>query len=187
MILISKKTLIISITLIALAGFGAWFVYQYKQELENRVRSLPKSEQELNLTLTPVTSTLKTYRNEQFGFEFQYPEGWSFHENTFGGPFSKFNLVGAALEENGRPNPIFPSLLVNIVTPDFVERQFADLKNIATKISVGGVDGEKYEYTDQVAEVVIILPFRQYKMILNAKKEHEDIFNQILASFKFLK
>jgi len=129
---------------------------------------------------------MKTYKNTEFGFEFQYPKGWTFHENTFGSPFSKFNLVGASPEENGLPDPIDSPLLINIVTPDFANKAFYDLKG--SNITIAGISGKKYEYEyEGVSEIGIDLPFGEYHMLLGAKKGYEDIFNQILASFKFLK
>ena len=131
--------------------------------------------------------TFKTYRNEEFGFEFEYPDNWLFYENTSYSPFSKFNLIGSSPELDGYANPIIPSLLVNIVTPDFVERQFFNLENIASKIIVQEVEGLKYEYKEKLSHIAIILPLGEYKMILGTHKGYEDIFNQVLDSFKFLK
>ena len=186
MITINKKTLIILITLIALSGFVVWFVYQYKQELENKTGSLPKNEQELNSSSVPTISMLKIYRNEEFGFEFQYPNDWTFHENTFYSPFSKFNLIGTASGEDV-PNTIMPSLLVNIVTSDFANRAFYDLRHTALNTIVAEVTGSKYEYEfEGFPQIAVDLPFGKYRMLLGAKKQYEDIFNQILASFKFL-
>lgn len=140
--------------------------------------------------ITHSTIGTKIYINAEYGFEFQYPENWTFHANTFYSPFSKFNLVGASPEENGRPNPIVSPLLINIVTPDFAERAVMNRKNlgaIETDIVVGGVDGRKYEYTENVAKISIDLSLGGYRIILGADKKYEDVFNQILASFKFLK
>jgi hypothetical protein len=81
------------------------------------------------------TSSLKTYRNEEYGFEFQYPESWSFFSNTFYGPFSKLNLVGASPEENGRPNPLSSSILINIVTSDFAYNAAKSVINLNLKSS----------------------------------------------------
>lgn len=135
-----------------------------------------------------TTPAFKTYRNEEWGFEFKYPEDWSFHPNTFYSPFSKFNLVGASPEENGHPDPLAPSLLINVVTPDFADRAFYDLRNTGSETNVGGVIGLKYEYGyEGLSKIAIILSFGQYKMILGAQKQYEAVFNQILATFKFLK
>ncbi len=148
-------------------------------------------------TITPTASTtpfiqssstdgMKTYRNEQFGFEFQYPDGWTFHPNTFGSPFSKFNLVGASPEEGGHPDSSSPSLLINIVTPDFAERQFHDLS--ASDFIIAGIVGEKYVYQyEGLSKIDVILPLGDNKIILGAYKRYEGAFNQILATFKFFK
>ncbi|MBI5401684.1 hypothetical protein HZB05_02550 [Candidatus Wolfebacteria bacterium] len=48
--------------------------------------------------------------------------------------------------------------------------------------------GSKYEYEyEGLPKIAIILPFGQYKMILGAYKDYEDVFNQVISSFKFLK
>lgn len=134
----------------------------------------------------PATSTTrtKTYRNTKFGFEFQYPQNWEVKENIYGSPFSKFNLIVAPTQEKYLPDPI----LFNITTLDFVSRSFSDLENTATKVVVGGIVGKKYEYEfESMQRISIILPFGEYRIILGTEKQYEDIFNQIIASFRFLK
>jgi len=139
-------------------------------------------------TLQTATSSLKTYRNEKFGFEFQYPEGWSFFPNIFYSPFSKFNLVGASPDENFIPDAISPSFLANIVTPEFVNRQFSDLQNIGLHMIIGGVAGIKYEYQDEgISEISVILPIGNNEIILGTNKKHEEALNEIISTFKFVK
>jgi hypothetical protein len=54
-------------------------------------------------------------------------------------------------------------------------------------ITIAGIQGVKYVYIlENIPQVDVDLPFGQYKIILGAHKEYEDIFNQILASFKFI-
>lgn len=126
----------------------------------------------------------KVYRNEEWGFEFQYPKDWSFHENAFSSPFSKFNLIGTLPEETV-PNTIIPSFLINIVTSDFADRAFYDIKNTALETNVGGVKGSKYEYDfEGFPQIAIDIPFGEYRMILGADRRYENTFNQIIASFK---
>ena len=172
------KKFIILICVVVFVSIAVWGVYYFFERSSPSQQNPPENQ----------TSKTKTYRNEEWGFEFRYPENWSFQENSFYSPFSKFNLQGDSSGTNY--NPFYPDFLINIVTPDFVERQFSDLKNIVSKISVGGVMGSKYEYKEEeMSHTTIILPFGQYKIILGfgANKAYEDIFNQILASFKFLK
>lgn len=139
---------------------------------------------------TITTPGTKLYRNEEWGFEFEYPEDWTFEVNSFFSPYSKFNLQGNSSAPNY--NSLIPPFLVNVVTSDFIERQFSDIENIASEVSVGGAVGLKYEYEEQhgsykVSNMIIILPLDQHKIILGAHKKYENIFNQILASFKFVK
>ena len=181
--------LLVIISMIVLAIYSRLF-YNTTEE-SSVIKNYPKNYPERQIVEgSSIMSALKTYHNEEYGFEFQYPENWTLHADTFYSPFSRFNLVGASPEENGRPNPIASPLLINIVTPDFAERAVVNRKNLGameTDIVVGGINGKKYEYIENIVKISIDLPFGEYKMILGADKKHEDVFNQILASFKFLK
>lgn len=182
-----KKTTII---LVSLAVLGIYLVAVIRKQAQQ-----PSTQKLLPSVVSIVSSTIPTqasstaevkiYRNEEFGFEFQYPKNWKLEENSFYSPFSKFNLEGDSSAKNY--NPENPAFIVNVVTPDFVERQFASLKSVAQKISVGGVEGKKYEYTEQFTEIAVSLPLGKHQVILGTRKEYESIFNKILASFKFLK
>lgn len=140
-------------------------------------------------TQASSTTGLKTYRNTDFGFEFQYPDKWSFEVGSFYSPFSKFNLQGDSSAKDY--NPLLPVFLLNVVMPDFADSVIMGWRqsgSIESEIVVGDVHGKKFEYTKPHPGVSIILPFGKYGIILATKnKDHEDIFNQILATFKFLK
>ncbi len=134
-----------------------------------------------------ATSDLKTYTNKEWGFEFKYPNNWTFHENTFYSPFSKFNLVGAPLREDYQLNS---PILVNIVTSDFADRAVVSRKNLGATTSdvvIAGIQGEKYEYMEELPKISIDIPFGEYRIILGTEKQYKDVFSQILASFKFTK
>ncbi|PIT97341.1 hypothetical protein COT77_01995 [Candidatus Berkelbacteria bacterium CG10_big_fil_rev_8_21_14_0_10_41_12] len=167
----SKKKFIL-ILIILFIVFAGVFIYQWWQT---------KKE------LTEENINWKTYRNEEWEFEFRYPENWSFHEDTFYSPFSKFNLAGAPIGERYQ---IDPPLLINIVTLDFADSYVINMKNLGATTSdliVGGIRGTKYEYIfESIPQVDINLSLGEYLMILGTKKQYEDIFNQILATFKFL-
>ncbi len=187
--IVEKKWLFIVVLLVALSVsilivywiFGEQFAQEFPQNVPPSSIILPTS------TTSPaqnnITDGVKTYTNTEFGFEFKYPEDWEFEENTFSNPFSKFNLEVALPKDKQTPNAI----TINIVAPDFVDRQFSDLQDIASKVIVDGVEGLKYEYTDQAPHITIILPLGKYKIILGTIIGHRDILNQILATFKFLK
>jgi len=179
--------LIVLIVLVVVAGLMLG-----RKPSQNEPISSAASTSPPNSTSETSTPATKVYRNEEFGFEFQYPKDWTFEINNFYSPASKFNLQGNASAEDY--NAILPPFLINIVTPDFVDRQFSDISSTASKIFIGGITGLKYEYEEhhgsyKVSNLNIILPLGQYKMIIGADKEHIDMdaVNQILVSFKFLK
>ncbi len=140
----------------------------------------------LNTPLIVENNPPKDYRNAEFGFEFQYPGNWPLYENTFGSPFSKFNLIGGSAEDDGYPDSDSPSFLINVVTPDFADR--ASSGPTKSNITIGGIIGKRYEFQYEGSkEIGVDLPFGQYHMLLGTTKKYESVFNQILASFKFLK
>ena len=180
---------VIILTAALIGVVGRYFAGREDREMiQNTVPTPSPSVVTLPTASTTSTQPTKLYRNEEWGFEFEYPEDWTFETNSFYSPSSKFNLQGNSTAKNY--NTLIPSFLINIVTPDFADRQFSDLRNVVSEISVGGIAGLKYEYEMQygsyeVVNITIILPLNQYKMILRMHKEQESIFNQILASFKF--
>jgi len=138
-------------------------------------------------TQTISITGMKTYTNTEYGFEFQYPENWSFYAGTFYSPFSKFNLVGAPLGEDYQ---LDPPILVNIVTPDFADRAVISRKNLGaveSDVVVGDIRGVKYKYIEESPRISIDISLGELRMILGAKKQYEEVFDQILTTFKFLK
>jgi len=126
----------------------------------------------------------KIYRNEEWGFEFQYPENWEIEENSVQTVSSKFNLI---LAPKGEPYQPLSPILLNVVTPSFGDRTFQNLNKTVSEVNVGGVIGERYEYKLENAQrISILLPFGDLRMILGAGKAYEDAFNRVLETFKFL-
>ncbi len=165
------------------------FISEYK-EITNQAEISLEQVKEINKRAQNLAnnnkSELKTYRNEEWGFEFMYPKDLVILEDAFKSYYSKFNLkiltkVGEQFD---------PTFLVNIVLPEFAERSFTGLEKITTRVNIDGVSGIQYEYEfGGRREIAIILPInKQYQLILGVYyKEYEGIFNQILATFKFLK
>ena len=177
--MVDKQKVIFVIVLIIIAATVMWYYLSLQERTEEVYTPIS--------TIQPtVTLETKLYRNEEWGFEFQYPESWSFHPNTFYNPFSKFNLVGASPGENNYPDPLAPSVLVNVVTPDFADHAFTDLKNTASEVT--GVMGLKYKYEyEGLIKIAVVLPFGPYVMILSSYETHENVFNQVISTLKFLK
>lgn len=131
-----------------------------------------------------ISPSLKIYRNDEYGFEFQYPTDWEIKENIYINSASKFNLIIAPSKDTYLPDPI----LFNFVTPEFADRSFSNLKENATKVNIYNIEAEKYEYEYEGLErISIIMPFNEYRLIIGAEKEYENTFDQILSTLRFLK
>ena len=128
---------------------------------------------------------MKLYRNDEFGFEFWYPEGWEVKEQTFQSPFSKFNLV--AHPTGTHPN--FEPLGINITTNDFVSRSYQPYKASAIPTIVGGREGLRYAFEAMTYYTDFVIPLHDDLVIIigNENKSHLPEFNQVLSTFKFLK
>jgi hypothetical protein len=143
------------------------------------------------ITQTKSTDTTKTYTNTEFGFEFNYPSDWTFTSGTFGSQGSKFNLVGASPEENGIPFPIDPSILINVITPDFgknILRTVQTLNPTTSSVAVSNMQETKYIYPFENEFLIdIVIPINpSTTIILGARKTYEKTFDQILESFRLL-
>lgn len=197
-----KTKNVILVSIFILIGFTSWFVYKYNQEkrqvdvssrqaqeLQKQVQDLSQKEQE-SFIAVPADNT-KIYHNEEFGFEFQYPEDWIIQKNTFYSPFSKFNLVGAPINNDYLLYAPSSPFLINIVTTDFADRVIISRKNldaITSNVTVSNIEGVKYEYKfENIPTISIDISTGKHRIILGAMKQYEGVFNQIISSFKFLK
>lgn len=192
--ILNKKIFVIFIILllVALTGSILWFVYQQKRT-KNQLPTQIIKEQKINThkrfkNEQPTTSSLpgfKTYRNEEWGFQFEYPRGFIIEENYFSGYYSKFNLYILDKINDG----VELAFLVNIVLSEFAERSFSGLDKKTKEIIVDGVPGVEYEYKiNERREKIAIFPFGDYKLILGIHyKEYENLYEQVLSTFKFLK
>ncbi|MDP3015291.1 MAG: hypothetical protein Q8N28_02680 [bacterium] len=192
---VKKKYLLISAILFVgvFAVLGYIFVRQLPKPLPQN--QLPVSAPQVIPSLTlPIEASsannTKTYTNADYGFEFQYPDDLIVQENTFGSYYSKFNLQVEYWNKEGKYLSVFD---VNVVLPEFADRTFLSIGATTSTIVVDGVLGIKYEYEfESLSEVAVVLLLGQYKVILGIGGSskfygHESAFNQILASFKFLR
>lgn len=187
------RKIILWISITVLLGIGVFVLlkkFYFEPNLVNEPLATTTNTTHVEVENPTTTSqNLKTYRNEEWGFEFEYPDGWSFHENTFYSSASKLNLIGASPEENNNPNPVRPSILINIVTPDFAEKAAMDRKKIgatSVNISIDSVLALKYQYVEQISKISIDIPRDQYNFIISSSQKYEIVLNQILSSFQFI-
>ena len=195
MLSVRKKYLLISVIFLVglLAVLGYIFIRQFSKILPQN--QLPISAPQVIPSSTfPIeassTNSTKTYINTEYGFEFQYPDDLIVRENTFKSYYSKFNLQVEYWNKEGKYLSVFD---LNVVLPEFADRTFLSVEATTSTIVVDGVPGIKYEYEfESLPEVAVVLPLGQYKVILGIGGSskfygYENTFNQILASFKFLK
>ena len=132
---------------------------------------------------------MKLYRNEQYGFEFWYPEGWEIKENTFHNAYSKFNLEVDLPDDVD--TVVTPSFGINIVDTVFADQSRVIIKNLgaSTKdVSVDGTVVTQYTYKyENIMTVDVDIHHDPLRILIDAQAKHEKEFNQILATFKFLK
>ena len=163
--------------------------------LQSSTSTSPLSPSQLSGGVNPVNAAsttlsnahvgMKLYRNEQYGFEFWYPEGWEVTENTFGNPSSKFNLVAHAMGTH----PGLEPLTINVVTAEFAIREYQDIQQKSTPVIVDGVKGSKYQYRGETSYTDVILPMKDSIAIIIGHENNERYlteFNEIVSMFKFI-
>lgn len=176
--------------LVALGILIAIVGWMFSEHFNNQNQPMPPASPTVSSAPSPASSTdgMKTYTNTEFGFEFQYPENWSFEINSFYSPFSKFNLQGNTSDKNY--NPLNPAFMINIVTPDFAEGAAISMQNLGSagsEIVIAAIKGMKYTYTFEGRVLIdIIIPLKSTAIIFETDQRHVDTFNQVVTSFKFL-
>ena len=181
------RILLVLMATLALLGGAAYWSFRANEppsfpgQAIEKMPLPPAQPPATNTIRVSITPEVETYRNAEWGFEFQYPRDWKVVENPYGSPFSRFNLIIVPIEGKYLPDP----MLINIVVPQFTDNAFRDLQG--TDVTVANISGKKYEYQDEgLFEISIVLPFKENKIILGANKRYEEIFNRFLVSFKLL-
>ena len=128
---------------------------------------------------------MKLYRNDEYGFEFWYPEKWELFIEPHGlGYYSKFEMVAAPTSTEYDLNPLF----VNVVEPVFARAAFSGPGMASTSIAVDGTTTVKYAYDfegDRRQDVV--LPLGKYSIILGVGSEkYFSDYDKILSTFRLI-
>lgn len=189
----TKKITIVSIVIliVILAGFTFW--HQYAQRSKANIPPIVAT----STLIQPITTTttlsiaaqtdehlgMKRYRNEEWGFEFWYPEGWEVKDKTSSAPQNVLYLSTNFPNDN--------TLTMDSFSISIVTAQFADYAAQGEKISqiiVSGTVGRTYRYAlEGISSIIIDLPLHEKKMLISAQKQHEKELSKVLSTFKFLK
>ena len=161
---------ILTTVILLVIVFACLFVfYKIKPGLQKLQITQEEIKKQNNIT---EGTEFNTYRNEEFGFEFNFPKDWKIRENAFGSAVSKFNLV---IE----PINILPNDWIEKVTKDMIE---------SDRLSVDGVSGVKYKELDMgLPQIEYIFPLGDNKIVIGGKEQYEATLNEVLSTFKFLK
>jgi hypothetical protein len=141
-----------------------------------------KEKEVIEEVIKDETANWKTYKNEEYGFEFKYPEGWYIEERS-GDKVSTpwFTLFEVILNEKRLIEHERPLISIYIQNENFVlgTRDWQDFK-------VGQVDGK---IACDVLGCEIILPrIRNQTFYILTKNNplFDTITNQMLSTFRFL-
>lgn len=137
---------------------------------------------------TATTSGFKTYRNEEWGFAFDYPEDWVIKENTFRSYSSRFNVVLQPKESIRLPEPVM--LVVSF--DDWAQRVFASVHKRAGTIATTTIQGFSTSYfeTEEMgvpATTYLIQITNDRWFIVSGKTdpEYDKVLQHVLSSLEF--
>ena len=136
-----------------------------------------------NVTVTPEGK--KHYRNEEYGFEFDFPADWKIRQPAFGSAVSLFNLEIIPLVQ-AFPNPI----RVNVVTNDWMDRVYKNDELVGVvhlRTEINGAEADKKELlSDGLPQTDYMFSRGDYWVLVGGKERYKDTFNEVLSSFRFI-
>ncbi len=166
-----------------ISGFFWWHSEQLTPLPVPKPTATTTAEQAVPTPTIKTSATANVYRNEEWGFQFEYPEGWEVKENAFRGYYTQFS---AALFPTNGHYWDYP-ITVHIVALEFIDNSFKNLNKTESGLVLDGISGVKYVYPWKAgAETVVILPLKEYKIILGTNDHYEQEFADFLASFRFI-
>ena len=132
---------------------------------------------------------MQIYHNEEWGFAFEYPEGWKIRENVIMAVTSLFSVYVEPEQGKHLPRPVF----INVVTSDWGERikqtHEKRSEDNMTEVVVGdNIPALKHNSEDMGLPVSSYLfsVENAYWINIAGKHEYEDVLEQVVSSFRFI-
>ncbi len=191
----------LGIIIIIAAGLligGGFFAYQY-QKIPKVKEYIPAASEQSAPTKSPQpspdtidtidTSTWKTYRNEEYGFEVKYPKNWASQEIT-GLTHGEREIFNIGFGEK-RNDIALGVLIVSLDDLDIIPILDQETFRVEQKndIIVAGIPSKKYTainiFTQDVCAAVISNQYDRTYAITSCPVEQE--FDSFLSTFKFIK
>lgn len=176
-------------------------VYRYQQTnyLNNIGVIVATSTQALSTTSISSSTTqpqtsknhpgMKLYRNEEFGFEFWYPEGWEWEENVSTDPSNKFNTT--VMKIDGENTNQQDSISIVTQPQDFLKYYLINMQRLNAKkseIMIDNITGTQYRYDFEGMKMVdVFFPLHEFIVLFGVEGQHEVGLKSILSTFKFTK
>ncbi len=179
-----KYFLIIVVLVIAVFVYYQWL---------NIDQSIPKEEVSViddSVSTTTETKTVsseesdqQTYRNDEWGIAFNYPNDWEVLENTFRSNSSLFNVIIQPISGNYLPRPLFISLTPASWGESTIKKYYNQDSN-GKRIEISNINSYYFESFDMgLLLYAYFVPVNNtYWINVAGKKEYEETLNQILAS-----
>ncbi len=193
-----KSLLLVLIVIFLVSGMGltlfAVWGQQYRQQVyEETEAGLPKhdaSKSANQLTSESETEGWKTYRNEEYGFEFDYPRDWNLKEEVIGMQGVLLNQqnddLGSGAVSISRSN--FAGTLKDFIITD--NNNFNILENKILKYSdinwTYQLSQDKREPTLQFITVYAEKNGAIYSVASRNFDSPKELINKILETFKFI-
>jgi len=194
--------LVLVLLILGITGYLVYQNYQLKQEI---VQKQPTSTSLPEVTKQPetpnaipneeLTTNWKTYSNTKYNFTFKYPNGWKYQEN-YSKTQKTIDYLQITLAKSEYFNPIpkgNPMIIITVTeTTDRDKLSVYQNTEVIETTTVGGVTAEERRHKTPTVDSKYITFFKNnnaYDLesrMHNQNEEHQEIFNQIVLSFKFI-
>jgi hypothetical protein len=201
-----KSFLFISLTILVLillgtTGFFAYQNYQLKQQIAEKMALLDvKSGKIDQMEIADPTSTAdptadwKIYTNDKYGFTFKYPNDWEYQEN-YSKTQNTIDYLQITLAKSEYFNPIpkgNPLIMLSLIeTTDQNKLSIYQNTEIVKTIVIGEITAEERKHMTPTVDSKYVtfinndISYEIESQMHTQSIEHQEVFDQILSTFKF--